>query len=76
MNLQNNVLGQFGTTVFEIMSRLAIEHNSINLGQGFPDGVGPKGVLEKAANSLYSPPNQYPPMMGVQELRQAVARHQ
>ena len=50
MNLQNNVLGQFGTTVFEIMSRLAIEHNSINLGQGFPDGVGAKDVLEKAAN--------------------------
>ena len=73
MRLKNKVLGEFGTTVFEVMSRLALEHNSINLGQGFPDGAGPKNVLEKAANSLYSPPNQYPPMMGVPELRQAVA---
>ena len=75
MELKNEVLGEFGTTVFEVMSRLAIEHNSINLGQGFPDGVGPKNILEKAASSLYSSPNQYPPMMGVPELRQAVAGH-
>ncbi|MFL2933810.1 MAG: hypothetical protein ACJZ2G_02705 [Thalassobaculaceae bacterium] len=49
MELKNEVLGEFGTTVFEVMSRLAIEHNSINLGQGFPDGVGPKNILEKGS---------------------------
>jgi N-succinyldiaminopimelate aminotransferase len=75
MKPANSVLGSFGTTVFEVMSRLAIEHGSINLGQGFPDDSGPNNVLEKAATFLYDPPNQYPPMLGVPELRQAVALH-
>ena len=37
MKAANSVLSSYGTTVFEVMSRLAIEHKSINLGQGFPD---------------------------------------
>src|SRR3546814_12163925 len=57
------------------MSRLAIEHRAINLGQGFPDDRGPDLVLDAAAKALYDPPNQYPPMLGVQELREAVAAH-
>jgi N-succinyldiaminopimelate aminotransferase len=71
----NSVMSSFGTTVFEVMSRLAIEHGSINLGQGFPDGNGPAEVVEAAQRFLADRPNQYPPMMGVPELRQAVARH-
>ena len=75
MKSANSVLGSYGTTVFEVMSRLAIETGSINLGQGFPDDQGPDPVLEKAAHFLYDRPNQYPPMLGVAELRQAVAAH-
>ena len=75
MKIANSVLGAFGTTVFEVMSRLAIEHGSINLGQGFPDGSGPRHILEKAARSLYYPPNQYPPMLGLPKLRKSVAIH-
>lgn len=75
MKAANSVLGSYGTTVFEVMSRLAIETGSINLGQGFPDDRGPDPVLEQAAGFLYDPPNQYPPMLGVPELRQAVAAH-
>jgi aspartate/methionine/tyrosine aminotransferase len=75
MKAANSVLGSYGTTVFEVMSRLAIETGSINLGQGFPDDRGPDPVLEQAASALYDPPNQYPPMLGVPELRQAVAAH-
>jgi len=71
----NSVLSSYGTTVFEVMSRLAIEHGSINLGQGFPDGNGPEDVRNVAHEALESSPNQYPPMMGVPELRQAVATH-
>jgi N-succinyldiaminopimelate aminotransferase len=71
----NSVLSSYGTTVFEVMSRLAIEHGSINLGQGFPDGNGPDDVRAAAHEALDSSPNQYPPMMGVPELRQAVAAH-
>jgi N-succinyldiaminopimelate aminotransferase len=65
----------YGTSVFEVMSRLAIEHNSINLGQGFPDEDGPLDVRQAAADALMTGLNQYPPMLGIPELRQAVARH-
>lgn len=75
MKAANSLLSSYGTTVFEVMSRLAIEHKAINLGQGFPDDRGPDLVLEQASKALYDPPNQYPPMMGVPELRQAVAAH-
>jgi aspartate/methionine/tyrosine aminotransferase len=61
------------TTIFEVMSRLAMEHGAINLGQGFPDVDGPGDVKEFAARELVSGLNQYPPMMGVPELRRAVA---
>ena len=75
MKPANSLLSSFGTTVFEVMSRLAIEHKAINLGQGFPDDRGPDPVLEAASAALYDPPNQYPPMLGVPELRRAVAAH-
>lgn len=71
----NSVMSSYGTTIFEVMSRLAVEHGSINLGQGFPDGNGHPEVVKAAQAFLDDRPNQYPPMMGVPELRQAVARH-
>lgn len=61
------------TTIFEVMSQLAREHDAINLGQGFPDTDGPEEVRRIAADALLSRSNQYPPMLGVTELRQAVA---
>ena len=71
----NGVISNLGTTVFTVMSALALEHKAINLGQGFPDGNGPADVRAKAAEFLEDQPNQYPPMMGVPALRQAVAAH-
>ncbi|MCX5479159.1 aminotransferase [Kaistia geumhonensis] len=73
MKPTNPVYTGLPTTIFEVMSRLAIEHKSINLGQGFPDVDGPEDVRRFAADALMAGPNQYPPMMGVPELRQAVA---
>lgn len=64
-----------GTTIFDIMTRLAMRHGAVNLGQGYPDGNGPDDVREFAARALADRPNQYPPMWGVPELRQAVADH-
>jgi aspartate/methionine/tyrosine aminotransferase len=57
------------------MSRLARETNAVNLGQGFPDDPGPEDVRRKAAEAVIEGWNQYPPMMGLPELRGAVARH-
>ena len=69
----NSYLGSIGTTIFTVMSALATEHRSINLGQGFPDTEGPEDVVRAAAEALLDSRNQYPPMPGVPELRQAVA---
>ncbi len=75
MKAANSVFSGLGTTVFEVMSRLAIECDAINLGQGFPDEDGPEDVRRAAAEAAVEGPNQYPPMMGLPELRQAVAAH-
>jgi len=71
----NSLLGGLGTTIFTVMSALAAEHQSINLGQGFPDTDGPPDLLQAAAAALFDGRNQYPPMPGLLELRQAVAAH-
>ncbi len=71
----NPVFAGLQTSVFEVMSGLAREHNAINLGQGFPDDPGPEDVRAKAAEAVISGWNQYPPMLGLPELRRAVAAH-
>ena len=73
MKHTNAVYTGLPTTIFEEMSRLAIAHEAVNLGQGFPDVDGPQDVRRVAAEALMAGPNQYPPMMGVPALRQAVA---
>ena len=75
MKPANSTMTALGTTVFEVMSALAREHRSVNLGQGFPDDKGPLAVRSAAAEYLMEGHNQYPPMMGIPELRQAVADH-
>jgi N-succinyldiaminopimelate aminotransferase len=58
------------------MSRLAVQNEAVNLGQGFPDDRGPEDVLRAAADALLTGGNQYPPMMGIPALRQAIADHE
>lgn len=71
----NSVYAGLGTTVFEVMSRLAAGRGAVNLGQGFPEDDGPRDILEAAARATTEGPNQYPPMRGLSDLRQAVAGH-
>ena len=71
----NPVFAGLPTTIFTVMSGLAAEHGAINLGQGFPDSQGPQDVRRRAAEALLDGDNQYPPMPGLPELRQAVAGH-
>jgi aspartate/methionine/tyrosine aminotransferase len=75
MKAPNPVYGAQGTTIFAVMSSLAAKAGAINLGQGFPDDEGPNDVRAAAAAAIVDGPNQYPPMMGMPELRQAVAAH-
>ena len=71
----NRGLADRGTTIFAVMSNLALEQGAINLGQGFPDEDGPTDIIECASQALLQGQNQYPPMMGVDQLRQEVAGH-
>lgn len=73
--MANPIFANLPTTVFEEMSGLAREHGAINLGQGFPDDPGPEAIRAKAADVVMNGYNQYPPMAGLPELRQAVAGH-
>ena len=75
MRPMNDLLSATGTTIFTVMSALATQHGAINLGQGFPDYDGPADVIEAAAAALKDGRNQYPPLTGVPELRQATAAH-
>ncbi len=71
----NPLFASLPTTIFEVMSGLARETGAINLGQGFPEDAGPEDVRRKAAEALIDGYNQYPPMLGLPELRQAIAAH-
>jgi len=75
MRSMNPVYASLPTTIFEKMSALARATGAINLGQGFPDAPGPEDVRRAAADELISGSNQYPPMLGIPELRQAIAGH-
>ncbi len=71
----NPLFANIPTTVFEVMSGLARDTGAINLGQGFPDDPGPEDVRQKAAEAVLHGNNQYPSMMGLPELRSAIAAH-
>ena len=66
----------FGATIFAEMSALAIRTGAINLGQGYPDTDGPAEVADAAIEAIRSGHNQYPPGIGIPELRHAIADHQ
>ena len=73
----NARLQGFGATIFAEMSALAVKTDSVNLGQGFPDKDGPSEVIEAATSAIQNGlGNQYPPGIGVPELRQAISDHQ
>ena len=71
----NPLFANLPTTVFEVMSSLARETGAINLGQRFPDDPGPEDVRRAAAEAVLDGYNQYPSMMGIPELRSAIAAH-
>lgn len=50
---------QYGETIFAEMTRLAVETESVNLGQGFPDTDGPRSLLEGASRNILAGVNQY-----------------
>jgi aspartate/methionine/tyrosine aminotransferase len=71
----NPLFAALPTSIFEAMSMAARARGAVNLGQGFPDFGWPEDVVAKAADALTTGSNQYPPMRGLAELREAVAAH-
>ena len=76
MKVRSTRLDGLGTTIFAEMSALAQRTGAINLGQGFPDTDGPGAIIDAAVDALRSGRNQYPPGLGIPELRDAIAAHQ
>nr|WP_053737092.1 pyridoxal phosphate-dependent aminotransferase [Nocardia sp. NRRL S-836] len=68
-------LQPFTSTIFAEMTGLAVQHDAVNLGQGFPDTDGPASMLAAAQSAIASGVNQYPPGPGMPVLRAAVAAH-
>ncbi len=68
-------LKPFGTTVFSEMTKLAHEHQAINLSQGFPNFEGPAAVKQAAVDALQAGFNQYPRSQGTPKLVEAVSAH-
>ncbi|ARP97137.1 pyridoxal phosphate-dependent aminotransferase [Bordetella genomosp. 13] len=66
-------LPDVGTTIFTVMSRLATEHQAINLGQGFPDFDPDPKLCDMVSRAMQAGHNQYPYMPGVAPLRAAIA---
>lgn len=69
----NSKLPTVGTTIFSVMSKLAKEHNAINLSQGFPDYATNPKLIKFVADAMIDGHNQYAPMEGLMQLRELVA---
>lgn len=67
-------LPQVGTTIFSKMSALANQYNAINLSQGFPNFECDSRLTDLLSHYIRKGYNQYAPMMGVLELRKAIAQ--
>jgi aspartate/methionine/tyrosine aminotransferase len=66
-------ISTFGASIFSEMSRLAVQHGAVNLGQGFPDFPGPDFVKEAAKAAIDADLNQYAISHGAPRLRRAIA---
>jgi aspartate/methionine/tyrosine aminotransferase len=62
----------FGTSIFTEISALAVEHDAVNLGQGFPDFPAPSFIKEAAMRAIREDRNQYAPAAGIPRLRAAI----
>lgn len=72
MNVKSR-LPEVGTSIFSVMSKMALEHHAINLSQGFPDFPVSEKLIELIHQNMKDGHNQYAPMPGVPSLRKVIA---
>lgn len=66
-------LPKVGTTIFTVMSQLALQYKAVNLGQGFPDFETPASLRDALTRAMADGRNQYAPMSGIPKLREQIA---
>ncbi|MBL0741523.1 methionine aminotransferase [Chryseolinea lacunae] len=66
-------LPDVGTSIFTVMSKMALDHGAINLSQGFPDFSIDRKIIDLVHRYMLEDHNQYAPMPGAVALRQAIA---
>ncbi len=66
-------LPKVSTSIFTVMSQLAVKYKAVNLGQGFPDYDPPQALCEGLTRAMARGCNQYAPSMGVASLREQIA---
>jgi methionine aminotransferase len=72
MHVQSK-LPNVGTTIFTVMSSLAVEYNAVNLGQGFPDFLMSDELTSLVNDAMKKGFNQYTHMNGLPLLRERLA---
>ncbi len=65
-------LPEVGTTIFTVMSQLALQHQAINLGQGFPDFAMNERLIHFVSEAMEQGQNQYTHMNGLPLLRERI----
>jgi methionine aminotransferase len=66
-------LPKVGTTIFTVMSKLATDHNAVNLSQGFPDFGCSEELVRMVNDAMQAGHNQYAPMQGLPQLREVIS---
>ena len=72
MNVQSR-LPDVGTSIFTVMSRMALDYGAINLSQGFPDFSIDRKIIDLVHRFMLEDHNQYAPMLGMPALRSIIA---
>ncbi len=72
MRIQSKI-PDVGTSIFTVMSKMALDHDAINLSQGFPDFPIDAAIIELVHGYMREGHNQYAPMPGAPALRRSIA---
>src|SRR5688572_18329984 len=64
---------RFTESVIREMTRIALEHNAVNLAQGFPDFACPQELKDAASKAIYDDINQYAITWGARDFREQIA---
>jgi N-succinyldiaminopimelate aminotransferase len=68
----NQIVTTFEESIFSAVTKMATQHQAVNLAQGFPDFDGPGWISDLAYKAMQNKRNQYAPSFGLLSLREAI----